>query len=254
MKSQPILTPRDWEALSAYLDGELNSKERVQLEQRLKDTAELRSALEEMRRTRTVLRSQPRMRAPRNFTLTPQMAGVRRDSRPTPFAFPVLRLASVLATIFFVIVLAGDLVARSTSPAIVAQAPQGAGPFWGGLVGGGGGGVEVGVDVQMKEAPPAEPGPATQESLAVSQAPSPYPEPEMLQVTPLPTETPAQDAAVAAELLQPAADVPPQPVETAAQRAPVLTWSILRALQVLLAALALCAGLGAWFVRRSTRL
>ena len=59
------ITHRDWEALSAYLDGQLNRKERDRLEARLKASAELQDALEQLRRTRSLLRSLPPMRAPR---------------------------------------------------------------------------------------------------------------------------------------------------------------------------------------------
>jgi hypothetical protein len=70
------ITPRDWENLSAYLDGQLAVKERQKLEGRLAADQDLQVALEGMRRTRSVLRSQPHMRAPRNFTLSPEMAGL----------------------------------------------------------------------------------------------------------------------------------------------------------------------------------
>ena len=58
------ISMHEWEALSAYLDGELPAKERTKMEASLNQAPELRSALEEMRRTRAVLRSNPRC-APR---------------------------------------------------------------------------------------------------------------------------------------------------------------------------------------------
>jgi anti-sigma factor RsiW len=88
------------EALSAYLDGQLTPKERSRLEKKLQASADLRAAMEEMRRTRAVLRSQPRLRAPRNFTLTPEMAGLRKQgTRSTPFS-AYFGLASALANVF----------------------------------------------------------------------------------------------------------------------------------------------------------
>lgn len=103
------ISPREWEALSAYLDGQLGPKDRDRLETRLKGNRELQSALEDLRRTRIVLRSQPRLRAPRNFTLTPEMVGQRSAEyrAPAPF-FSTLRLVSALATVLLVIVLIGD--------------------------------------------------------------------------------------------------------------------------------------------------
>jgi anti-sigma factor RsiW len=104
-----MISNREWEALSAYLDGELSTRERARLEVALESNAELRAAIEELRRTRMVLRSQPPIRAPRNFTLSPQMAGIRPKKGPTIELFPVLRLTSVLATLLFVFVVLGDL-------------------------------------------------------------------------------------------------------------------------------------------------
>jgi hypothetical protein len=138
---------RDWEALSAYLDNQLNAKDRGRLVSRLDANPELRSALEELRRTRTVLRSQPRLRAPRNFTLTAEMAGVRSGVRPSTRSvhgsYPVLRLASVLATIFFIVITVGELAVRTAAPApltvAISQEEPAAVPFG---MGGGGGGAE----------------------------------------------------------------------------------------------------------------
>lgn len=107
---------REIEQLTAYLDGELSASESARLEARLKSNPELRVLLEDLRRTKALLRSLPPQRAPRHFTLTPQMAGIR----PSPPAlFSALRLASALATILLVLVLAGDflgLIAPLSAP------------------------------------------------------------------------------------------------------------------------------------------
>ncbi len=108
------------------------------------ENPELRSALDELRRTRAVLRSQPRLRAPRNFTLTAEMAGVRTGVRssaqPVHGSYPVLRLASVLATIFFIVITIGELAVRIAAPApltvAISQDQPAAAPF--GMGGGGG--------------------------------------------------------------------------------------------------------------------
>ena len=251
MKPQPMSTQgridlHDWEAISAYLDGALNSKQRAQLESRLEKDTEMRAALREMRHTRTVLRSQPRLRAPRNFTLTPQMAGVQAGRRSQydhvrdRTAFPVLRLASVLATIFFVVVAVGDLVGRSAKPALVAQAPSPMVGMGGGGAGGpgfGGGGAEV----QMKEAVASEEAPVeaapAMDSTAVMTA----------------TLTSPPDATAAAAL--PEEEIAPsdQASRETGQTSAAPVWSLLRALQVLLALLAVSAGVGAWYIRRSAQ-
>ncbi len=102
------ISSRDWEDLSTYLDGELTPTERSRLESRLEASAEMRAALEEMRRTRQVLRNQPRVRAPRNFTLTPQMVGIRTEKSPAFRLFPVMRLTAVLASLLFVFMMVGE--------------------------------------------------------------------------------------------------------------------------------------------------
>jgi len=116
------ISPHEGELLSAYLDGQLAPKERARLEARLREDAQLRSVLVELRRTRTILRSQPRLRAPRNFTLTPQMAG--KSARMAPRAYPALRLASVLAGMLFVLVLVGDLITVPRQPATLQPVPN----------------------------------------------------------------------------------------------------------------------------------
>ena len=149
------ITPRDWESLSAYLDGQLAAKERQKLESRLETDQDLQAALEGLRRTRSVLRSQPRMRAPRNFTLSPEMAGLRTKLRPVPRLYPTLRLASLLATLFFVLIFVGDLLYGPRQPVAISlnqAAEESPGPmFFPGMGGGGGGGG--GVDIGA--APPA---------------------------------------------------------------------------------------------------
>ena len=100
------LSDRDLETLSAYLDGEISRKDRERLEARLQADEDLRDSLEQLRRTREVMRSSPSMRAPRNYYLTPEMVGRLEPARR---AYPVLRLAAALASFLFVLLLIGDL-------------------------------------------------------------------------------------------------------------------------------------------------
>jgi hypothetical protein len=126
------ISMRDWEALSAYLDEQLSAKERTRLETQLNQAPELRSALEELRRTRSVLRSQPKVRAPRNFTLTPEMAGLKAGPARRAPGYPFFRLASALAGFLFLMVLVGDLtglpsrlgLGGAAQPGLVAMAPS----------------------------------------------------------------------------------------------------------------------------------
>jgi len=74
------ISERDLEVLSNYLDGQLTTGERARLEARLQTELELRTVLEQIRQTRAAVRNLPFLRAPRNYTLTPKMVGVRRQS------------------------------------------------------------------------------------------------------------------------------------------------------------------------------
>lgn len=100
-----LLSPRDWQALSAYLDHQLAAQERQKLEQRLQTEQELRNGYQELQRMQLLLRSQPPLRAPHNFTLSAQALGKPSPSR----GFPVLRFAAALASLLFVVLLVGDL-------------------------------------------------------------------------------------------------------------------------------------------------
>ena len=119
------ISPRDWEAISAYLDGQLAPKERRQLEARLQTRADLRAALEELRHTRAVVRAHLPVRASRNFMLTPAMVGMRPSNRPAMRLFPAMRLASALSSLLFIFVVAGELLFgnRMVAPPMLAGVP-----------------------------------------------------------------------------------------------------------------------------------
>jgi anti-sigma factor RsiW len=106
MKTQ--IPTRDLIQLSAYLDGQLPSRQASRMAKRLDDEPELQSTLAELRRARGMLRAAPRLRASRNFTLTPAMVGqpVRGGDR---FA-PAYRLVSAVASLLLVLVVAGEFI------------------------------------------------------------------------------------------------------------------------------------------------
>jgi hypothetical protein len=93
---------RDLETLSAYLDGELTQADSLAVRARLQDDPGLKAQLENLRKTKTTVGSLPRLRAPHNFTLTPDMVTVRRSKKSAPFV-GTLRLASALAAILLVV-------------------------------------------------------------------------------------------------------------------------------------------------------
>jgi len=116
------LPPDVLEALSAALDGNLDPKQQAALQARLRDDERLRLGLQELREVRAGLGMLPRLRAPRNFTLTPEMVG-RRPGRP---AYPRLRLATALAALAFAFTFGLDTLAlrSATLPtALWASAP-----------------------------------------------------------------------------------------------------------------------------------
>jgi anti-sigma factor RsiW len=121
------LSFRDMENLSAYLDGQLNPSEKTRLENRIQSDPALASALEEFRQTRKLLQHTPHRRAPRNFTLTPKMAGIRP---PVPRLVPALSWASAVAMLLFIFTLGTSLVGQlspSSAAPMMAAAPSGLG-------------------------------------------------------------------------------------------------------------------------------
>jgi hypothetical protein len=116
------MNPRDLELLSAYLDGQLNPSDSARLESRLASDGSLRAALDNLSATRSLLHQLPSRRAPRNFTLTPQMAGIKP---PTPRIVPVLCFATALATFLFIITFViNGLVSLSAPSLAAAPAPS----------------------------------------------------------------------------------------------------------------------------------
>jgi len=157
---------RDSELLSAYLDGELKPSDSKRLETRLKSDPEFASVLNDLRATRTLLHKLPSRKAPRNFTLTRKMVG---QSPPLPRAYPIFRLATVVATLLFFF----SFGINSFGSQLASQ------PLAYGIGGGGGGGDESLAQEApaMESAAPAEApmAPAPTEASAVEQAAVPAP-------------------------------------------------------------------------------
>ena len=77
----------------------------MNIEARMQTDVDLLTALEDLRRTRQVLRSLPRLRAPRNFTLTRQLVSQRK---PSLRLSPVFGLASALASLMLLVLIFVD--------------------------------------------------------------------------------------------------------------------------------------------------
>jgi hypothetical protein len=103
------LLPKDLETLSAALDRQLKPQEQAALDARLKAEPGLRAAFDQLRLTRSMLRNAPRIKAPRDFTLSPDMLPQKRTLGGLMMN---LRTISVIASILFTFVFAGDLFYR----------------------------------------------------------------------------------------------------------------------------------------------
>lgn len=174
---------RDSELLSAYLDGELKPSESKRLETRLKSDPELASVLDDLRATRALLRKLPSRKAPRNFTLTRKMVG---QSPPLPRAYPIFRLATVVATLLFFF----SFGINSFGSQLASQ------PLAYGIGGSGGGGDET----LPQEAPAMESAAPAEEPLA---PPAPTEEPAASAAT---GEAPSLDSASAPTEVSPTED------------------------------------------------
>lgn len=110
------LTEQDLIQLNAYLDGELNAEERVQIETRLAADERLQAELESLRVTAALLGMAERVRVPRSFTLDPEVYG--RSARSGWWAslglggLPVWATAGI--TVLVVLVCVGLLVFQSS--------------------------------------------------------------------------------------------------------------------------------------------
>ena len=95
---------RDLEQISAYLDGELSENDARRVEARIQTDVTLRRVLRELQTTRKMIADLPEIRLPRNFTLTPEIAGVRQRIN----LYPVFRFATVIATAAFAVLVGAD--------------------------------------------------------------------------------------------------------------------------------------------------
>ena len=236
---------RDIELLSSYLDGRLSPSDSARIEARLSSDPELGAAFNDLRAARGILRKLPSRKAPRNFTLTRQMVGLKP---PLPRSYSFFRFSTAFATILLTLTFAVNLL----TPRLSYVGPINTG--WGGGYGGGPASAP-----EMMEALAATEAPAVmEESLAAPEAPAA----PALAMEPLPTasadsvatELPAAKAmATPSELMdqlpaenQPEAEsVPGEQSRSQNQALIPLAW------QGVLFILILFSGLAAFLLRRS---
>jgi anti-sigma factor RsiW len=107
LNGKKTVVERREETLSAYIDGELSPRERADLERALAKDPALRDELAALRQVVGVMHEVPQVRVPRSFTLDPAVYG--RAKQPWLQFYPMLRAATVLATVALVFLFAGDL-------------------------------------------------------------------------------------------------------------------------------------------------
>ena len=212
---------RDMETLSAYLDGQITPTERTRLEKRIQSDPALAAALQELSRTRALLRRTPQRRAPRNFTLTPRMAGIRP---PVPRLVPVFSWASAVAMLLVIFTLGAGLVGRLSAGT---AAPMLAAASSGGL---GGGPPAAATQAPALAAPataaPITPPPAPLRKSDQTQQTTPTPEAMLFSAPEATTPAPAQNT-------------PPSPAPEAQQKTAIPWLYIWLGLAVLLGIMAL---------------
>jgi len=276
---------RDLALLSAYLDGELQPHQYQALVSRLQAEPDLRERLESLRKVKLTVGYLPRLHAPRNYTLTPEMVTVRKK-KAAPFA-GTLRLASALAAILMVALFGVEFLftsgplartqmtsapqmeaavmmdAAQPEPLIVWGAPGTGGA--GGFVDGRGGDGPVVMEAPvMIESMPVEEEVAVEE-LLTEELPSGMPEevPEMMLEAELspPADTEMEALQMAAEgekqmlilgiNLDEGGEIIQRSGDTLGiQTAPPAWRVILRAVQIALGAIAVGGGLTWWLLRR----
>lgn len=179
------------ERLSAYMDGELSSKEHAIIEYHLDTCQDCRWNLETLRQTVQWTRELPTVPIPRVFTIPVEVPPVRAPRRA--WAAPLLQGATALVALLLVFVVAGDYLFTGS---LLPQAPES--------------------QVVMERAPAEgvtstleveEPVPGEIEKEAVVEAPTVVAEKAALSPTPLPEPTqPLPQAAPPTEAVEAAAE------------------------------------------------
>src|SRR5512139_4011934 len=113
------------ELISAYLDKRVSAEEQNFFEGHVASCADCRAQLEATRSMVAALRAMPAVKAPRSFVLPREMA--RQPKRSFLSLYPALRLATVVATLAFAVLFAGDVLfnrlGSSNAPRLPAEAP-----------------------------------------------------------------------------------------------------------------------------------
>lgn len=102
--SSQSLSDHDYELISAYLDGEVKVRQKTVIENRLAQDTQFKLAYEQLSQMRRLMRSQPLLRAPRNYTLSTKMLLVSQTAPRTFLPSPMLlRTLSAFASLVFLV-------------------------------------------------------------------------------------------------------------------------------------------------------
>jgi hypothetical protein len=113
-------TTRDYELISAYLDNQLSSKDREQFEARLKADPALQKELQGINKTRTLLRTLPKLKAPRNYYIKAETKRVIPRLRLAP----VFGIISAVASVILILLIFGSTFFSGAGPVAMAPAAQ----------------------------------------------------------------------------------------------------------------------------------
>jgi len=113
--------------VSAYVDGQLDPAAQPMFEAALAKDQTLRHRVDAVREVVTLVRSVPLRESPRNYLLTPAMVAAKPVKRAAPRrpSLLMMRLATSLAAVAFVVTAGLNFVSRGISPAaMVMQSPE----------------------------------------------------------------------------------------------------------------------------------
>jgi hypothetical protein len=102
------LSNKDWQLLSGLLDGQLDAEKSGKVMTRLENEPALHTAYENLLWTKNLMRQVPHRKVPHNYILTRHMAAEAKQG--TGIKRSYYNLASVLASLIFVVLLAIQLV------------------------------------------------------------------------------------------------------------------------------------------------
>jgi len=120
----------DWvgESLSAYIDGELTTRERARVEQHLKECQACAEDLRTLRQTVALLKELPVIPAPRSFAVRPRVAKFRPAPAPSAWGYGLLKGATAIAALMLALLIGGDLALHTFGGPLVSWAPAALAP------------------------------------------------------------------------------------------------------------------------------